>query len=209
MPIISLHDTDDFKLVIWEITESTENLFNAIKLSKKEEIDYCTITSDTRKKEWLAVRNLLDLTLHQKDEICYDLNGKPSLKLSHLNISITHAKKMAGILLSAKKHIGLDIEQANRKMEKVIPRFLNKTEQKTLSDLPHWMAIVFWCCKEAVFKAVEQPGVDFSETIHLSPLNTNRENGIIEAHFKNENLNKSLELHYFLINGYYCVYTVT
>ena len=119
MAIVKIIETNAGKLGIWKLSESSETLTGLYPFSKSEKSEFNLIKSEKRKKEFLAVRILLVKMLHSKTRILYNSNGKPYLKSSILNISISHSPELVTILLS-EKNAGIDVENINRKTE-IIP----------------------------------------------------------------------------------------
>jgi len=155
---------------IWEMTEETASLLSLFQFSDREKKEFEQLSSERRKREYLAVRLLLKELLGAPPEILYNHLGRPRLKNSGYNLSISHSADLAVVFLSPKK-IGIDVENTERNIEKVATRFLNVHEKefvKTSANQQKTM-IVLWCAKEAIFKCSEKQGIDFGKEIYIPP----------------------------------------
>lgn len=123
----------------------------------------CNIEADPdlnfRERERKSVQGLLRYMLHD-DTVVVDHNddGKPTIP--GYNISITHTRGYAAIILSKVKHVGIDIEYISDRVERITERFLRPDElsafESVTSSHGDWStASIFlraWCAKEAVYK---------------------------------------------------------
>lgn len=97
-------------------------------------------------------------------------NGAPFLTgCRETSISVSHSRKFAAVAIGdSNEKIGIDIEDSTRpQLAKVANRFLSALELEVLSVQPDGLAKA-WTAKEAVYKAGDTPGVDFSRDIELS-----------------------------------------
>jgi phosphopantetheinyl transferase (holo-ACP synthase) len=79
-------------------------------------------------------------------------------------ISVTHCKEMAAIALApANARIGIDCETPDREnqLSRVSTRFLAPKQMKSWGNFP--ASLWAWTIKEAAYKAVLQPGLEFSK----------------------------------------------
>ncbi len=159
------NDQGSFHLYQYE--QSSEELMNKVQLSEPELSKLNSFSSTKRKKEWLAVRYLLNI-LHPKEKICltYNEHGKPSLS-NGLKISISHSSNYVGIGLSESNEIGIDIQYFKQSIEKIQSKFIHPREAQIIqssteiepSDLLHY----YWTAKEAIYKKISVPGTIFCE----------------------------------------------
>lgn len=163
-------------LGIWEISESSDDLFSIFKFSETEKNEFSKIKAERRKTEYLAVRLLLQELLNKKQEIQYQQSGKPELKSIKKNISISHSSNFIVILLSDKK-IGIDVEVAQRDIEKVATRFLHKNELKQIHNESNQQLakILYWSAKEAIFKCTDEQHIEFRDHIFIDPFTIEKE----------------------------------
>ncbi len=157
-------------LGIWELSESSSQMIPLLHFSEIEKAAFEKISNEKRKKEFLGVRLLLKTLLHQKTEISYKDNGQPYLKNSRWNISISHSAELAVVLLSEKK-TGIDVENTQRNISSLVPRFLNDAEKRQAEkeENPQQARILYWSAKEAIYKCAGAANIDFKRQIRIYP----------------------------------------
>jgi phosphopantetheine--protein transferase-like protein len=190
MPFAEKITTKTGVLGIWKLKETAADLISQFQFSDNELENFTKIKHETRKREYLATRLLLQKLLNKKVEIEYLQSGKPLLKNSHFNISISHSANFVAIIISTKK-IGIDIENTNRNITKIATKFLSsdeiehikKTENKQIATT------LYWSAKEAIFKCTNENGIQINEQIAILPFEIKKEGkfaGIFnkETHYK-------------------------
>lgn len=193
------------RLALWSLTESLEFFEEKANLSPSDLIVYEKIKSQSRKKEWLAVRVLLNEVLGFWPQITYTETGKPLLQNHSRHLSISHSKTMVGILLCTNPYAGIDIEKTDRSIEKVSKRFLSEAELSQLEQHPsNFSRILYWCAKEAIFKAVNESNVLFSKQIAIKKV---KEDGTIESTFQSDNETLDFILNFEEIDKHMVVWT--
>ncbi len=105
--------------------------------------------AESRRKEWLAVRQILQIAAG-KTELIYDPSGKPSLP--GLYLSVSHTTGYSGVYLSTEYQGGLDLEAISPRILKIAERFLNEQEKKRFSTDDIQLLTLLWSTKEALFK---------------------------------------------------------
>ncbi|AHW62050.1 Phosphopantetheinyl transferase [Draconibacterium orientale] len=171
MPLIEKIENQNSTIGIWELKEAADDLLKEVKLTPVETARLATFKAEKRRKEFLASRLLLQQLLPECPEIVYrDKFGKPSLKDSGLNISITHSADLAAIILSD-KNIGIDVEQIHRNIDKVVTRYASPEEIEFIENSkdPQFVKILLWAAKEAIFKCAEIQGIQFNRQIEITP----------------------------------------
>ncbi len=181
MEIISdctILETEAGKLGIRMLTESADYLAGNFHFSEMEKIEFQSLKNETRRREYLAVRILVEAMLGRKVKIEYSQNGKPLLKNYPLKISISHSADMAIVLLS-EKNIGADVEKTDRNTERVATRFLSVKELNCIQNSPNpsVLQVLYWSAKEAAFKFSDVPEIEFKEHIVIHPFELNPEGG--------------------------------
>jgi 4'-phosphopantetheinyl transferase len=159
-------ETEAGILGIGELNKPLEEFLFGFQSTDSERETFDKLILEKRKKEFLGVRLIAEELLHEKSEIIYDSAGRPALKNSLLNISISHSNELVAILVSEKK-VGVDVENINRTIEKVAKRFLSQKEleyTKRQKDAQTTM-ILFWSTKEAVYKCSGLNGILFNHDI--------------------------------------------
>jgi 4'-phosphopantetheinyl transferase EntD len=186
MPIFYQQDIDeDTKLGIWKIEED-ENFFLQSVVPQRN------VSHPHKKLQHLAGRYLLKylfpdfpLSLIQIAD-----TRKPYLENEAYHFSISHCGDYAAAIVSKIKRVGVDIEIATEKVERIRYKFLSG-EEMTIGN-GHWgldidelligkeqatientqkgndaiiPLTIFWSCKEAVFKWYGLGEVDFKQHI--------------------------------------------
>lgn len=173
-------------LGFWEIKETAEQLLETLNPEAEELERYQSLRNDLRKKEWLAVRLLLQKMTGSDTKIDYDPAGKPNLVNTPGNISISHSSNCVVIYLHTEEQPGIDIELITRNVTKAARKFLSADELKDCmvdDQLSNKDVMLRWCAKEAVFKMVPISDIDFASQIACiaQPLTTNE--GVFSATF--------------------------
>lgn len=155
-------------LGLWQIDESVGAFFKKYPWTQKYQVDLeRQYPNDVRKLEFLATRVLLhDILLSEGyskrkisdlGEISYDLNGKPLLK--GYQISISHTKGYAAVIISKEKRVGVDIEYLDNRVQRVASKFLRKDEKADDLD----SLLIHWCGKETVYKLFSEEKLRFQD----------------------------------------------
>lgn len=173
---------DESVLGVWEITESKEELLALFPdtLKMKAENHVAKIRSEKRAAEWLSVRLMLFLLLQEEKIVYHRTDGRPYLSDDSFNVSISHTKAHAAVLLHKSKNVGIDIEETSDRVHKVAGKFISDDEYihepaKNAHLLLHWSA------KETMFKLLSESEIDFKQHLHLEKF-IPQEKGVITAH---------------------------
>jgi 4'-phosphopantetheinyl transferase len=160
---------NESRICIWEITESLDELLEISGIGK-EDLNGSETVNPKRQQEWIAIRLLLKQMLGQdeKIKIFYDEHGKPHLNGIKKNISISHTKRFAGVIMNDKKFVGIDLEIISPRIEKISHRFLNDAEKSRLKNQNRLEQLyILWGAKECAFKIYAEGGVDFKEMLEV------------------------------------------
>lgn len=159
---ITITDLQCSLLGICKISHIPNKVKESFILTQKDQEYYNNIRNSRRKNEWLATRILLNQMLNGNHQILYTQEGKPYLKDHKYDLSISHSKEYATILLSSTKQVALDIENTKRRISHLKNKFVNNNETPQ-NDLDLFK---IWCAKEAIFKLVNHHPIDLqNETI--------------------------------------------
>jgi len=203
MPLFIKENINGGILALWELTENPEVLTGMVKISPEDRDTYEKFTNNRRKKEWLATRVLLREALHVNSAISYKNSGRPYLEDSSYNIGISHSSGFVALLAHKEKTPGVDIENINRSIEKVAPKFMSQDELNSClikeDKYSREKLFVHWSAKEAVFKMVPHSGIEFSSRINILPFNLNNSAGEIKAVYKHDNKQETIPLSYRFI----------
>ena len=176
MPFVTEIQTGFGRAGIWELTESPQELTEYFQFTRLEETEFEKINATKRQIEYLATRLLLQKLLGRKTEISYQPDGRPVLKESSLNVSISHSANLVVVIL-AETACGVDAELKNRNIENVAKRFLHPDEISHINSSGNrqFLQMLHWCAKEAIFKCSRQHGIQFDEQIKIEPFHTENE----------------------------------
>lgn len=192
------------KILIWEITETEEELITSLANFKKYEPEFTALKNSKRKLEFLASRIALNYLAGQTVYVAYDTSGKPFLLNEKLHISISHSRQWVAVMLAG-TNCGIDIECPTDKILKVYRRFLNDQEQRDLfqntGDIVKLQ--LAWSAKEALYKIIGEKAVDFSGQLQIAPFEAQQEGRIEVVHLP---ANKMYELAYKVTPSFNLVY---
>lgn len=187
---------------IWEVEETTKQLYQSISLKPSDINLLESIKSEKRKIEIIAVRNLLKY-LDINSEINYDINGKPLVKGG--NISISHSYQYVGLIYSEKHICSIDIERISEKILKVKNKIFDNAEID-IAQNNHLVYTLMWSCKECVFKIADKNGIDFKKQIKVIDICDVTHK--IVCKFIEEDKTTFYEMNYFIYNNFVFVYCV-
>lgn len=206
MPLILNQYETNYRLSLWKLTEPLDFFESKSHMSLYDTELYNQITNETRKKEWLAVRIMLNDVLGFWPQITYMETGKPIINNHSRHLSISHSREMVGILLCTSPFAGVDIEYKNRNIEKVMRRFLSPVELENIKNMDvHDKEVIHWCAKEAIFKSVNTVNVDFATRIFVEDITND---GKIKGKFITDKEETQLDLSYIEIEDHIVVWTI-
>jgi len=194
---------------LWEISETTEALFQQLNPAGEELERFHLFKNESRKKEWLAVRLLLQQMHGDGAGIIYTANGKPDLVNIPGNISISHSSGFVVIYYHPEFHPGIDIELITRNVERASRKFLSEKELQDCTfdnQISNKDLMLRWCAKEAVFKMVPDADIDFASQIASNALPLQTKEGTMTATFSNEANKYFILLHFRLIEDLLVVF---
>ena len=195
---------EDAKVLVWELTESIDELRSKLNLSDNELNEFGKLVSEKRKLEYLGVRIALMELIGKKIEIKYDSFGKPFLADKSYQISISHSKIWIAVMIDPARQVGVDIEIPTDKILKLYKRFLNNTEQKELTSGDKINKLMLaWSAKEVLYKIIGIEAVDFANQLHIYPFELNTIGKLNAEHSKTK---KTYKLNYIQNTDYILVY---
>ncbi len=203
MAIIYSEKYGNARLGLWKITEEEEELLSLAGLSETDFQTFASFKASQRRKEWLAIRALLKQLLDKPARIGYHQDGRPFLEDHSLNISISHTKGYAAVLLHEKEIPGIDIELESRSAEKVATRILNQEELEACREdggYSNKKLLIHWCSKEVVFKMVPDHSVSYLNQIRISLNNPISQPCSFSADYLSENGSLSFDMYYQSLN---------
>ena len=120
------------QILVWEITESLEELLGNVVLKEKTQLRLNKMKSEMHQRAFLSVRMLLKEAGYADFELHYDEFGKPYF-LDGKHVSITHSHHFSAIIISD-EIVGIDIEMQRQKIIRIADKFVNATELHRLKS---------------------------------------------------------------------------
>jgi len=171
---------DRYRLGIWKMEENEDKL----RITLKDYALTAPYTNPGKRVEYLSVRALALLMDLNPLDIAYHPSGKPYLNESESNISISHTKGYAAILLSENSLTGIDIEHKSDKVLKVKRKFISPEEEKNLpkeTESEILALLLHWSAKESLYKAIPDEGVDFIKELRILDFTAPQNKGSFHA----------------------------
>jgi phosphopantetheinyl transferase len=208
MPLYkTIQHNSNTQILIWNITESFEQLNQEVQLNEKNQLRLDGMKSELHQRAFLSVRKLLALSGYSDFDLYYDEFGKPHLhsKNSHTEfteVSITHSHHFSAIIVS-NEPVGIDIEKQREKILKIAHKFVNDGELERLqkTDLNDYIKklTVKWGAKEAVFKIKNEKGISFKDHIQVAPFDLNETQTSADLSFNGKNEKFTIHFSFNLI----------
>ncbi len=207
MPLYKTIQTEDYRVLVWKITESYNDLFRGIVLK-----DFClhrleSMTSDIHQRGFLSVRKLLGTAGYTDFDLYYDENGKPHLK-DGKHISITHSFDFSSIIIS-NQPTGIDLEQQREKIIRIARKFTdfdNDFFDKSNIEQTTRQLTTIWGIKEAIYKYHSQKGLSLKQHINVLPFDINGHE--IEAEVNYQHISHKHKGHFYEFEGYTLVHLI-
>ena len=180
MPVIVQKSiSNNISLSIWSIEESLDFFLSNLRLTKNCEQRLDKLKSDEMKKQFLAVRKLIQLNGISLDSLRYSSEGIPFLN-NEKNISISHTKGFSAIAISPKP-VGIDIQDFRDKILSISKKFINSKERDLIDPSSIKELTLVWCIKEATYKVHRKPGLDFKDEIKIQSISNNLSHSTVEV----------------------------
>ena len=180
MPLIVQKSiSNNISLSIWSIEESLDFFLSNLRLTKNCEQRLDRLRSDEMKKQFLAVRKLIQLNGISLDSLSYSSEGIPFLN-TEKNISISHTKGFSAIAISPKP-VGIDIQDFRDKILNISKKFINSNERDLIDPSSIKELTLVWCIKEATYKVYRKPGLDFKDEIKIQSISDNLSHSTVEV----------------------------
>jgi 4'-phosphopantetheinyl transferase len=173
MPLIRKEKISEFSSwALWHITEELDELIQLLEPADEDKAALDTLVHEKQKKEWLASRVLIK-QLAAWYNISYtgiykDQNGKPWLKDSSAEISISHSYPYATAIIHLYKPVGIDIEHFKPKLVNISERFLSPEELIYTEENINKLCI-FWSAKEVLYKIYNRRKLIFKKDLQILP----------------------------------------
>ena len=158
------------KLILWKITEPLSDLLQLVNLNEEEKEKLQSFGSESRKKEYLATRILVQKALGKDACIKNNVHGKPRLINSDVSISISHTKSYVGILIGKNHELALDMEALSDRVHRIAKRFLSEQELKSISQNKKLIHLYqHWCAKECLIKLYGKKDAHLIDELKIDP----------------------------------------
>ena len=186
MPLVYQQNINETaKIGVWHITES-EDFFLESVFPQKE------INHPHKRLQHLVGRYLLkkigkDFPL---DLIKANSSGKPYLENENCHFSISHCGDYAAAIISEHSNVGIDIEKANQKIEKIKNKFSSIQELELFAN--HAIdqidsLTMIWSIKEAMYKWYGRSMIDFKKHLCIERIQLNDDFILTECVIKKNN----------------------
>jgi phosphopantetheinyl transferase len=165
------------QILVWEITESYQELFGEVQLNEKSLLRLNNMKSELHQRGFLSVRKLLQEAGYNDFDLYYDESGKP-----HLNdekfISITHSFHFSAIIISDQK-AGIDIEMQREKIIRIADKFVDYEfhflKPEKIQEYIRKLTVI-WGVKESIFKIRNEKGISFKDHIKVNKFEIKEKN---------------------------------
>jgi 4'-phosphopantetheinyl transferase len=205
--IFKTANTND-TIAVCSFDENIENEFSKIEnlLSSEELNGIRNFKNENFRRQKMAGRTLLNKFLGEVGEVEYDQHGKPHLKSHSFDISFSHAKDKVAVMLS-KKTAGIDIQDVTPRIRKIVHKYMNQPELDSLAEHTYdTHATLYWCAKEALYKAYGERQLIFTENIIVQPFSFIPGSGTFKGSIVLNNSKKDFALKYEIIGIFALVY---
>ncbi|WP_286967858.1 4'-phosphopantetheinyl transferase family protein [Flavobacterium sp. UBA4854] len=196
MPLFqTIQFNETTKILIWEITESFDELYKRVTLKEKTQRRLDGMKSQMHQRAFLSVRMLIQEMGFTDKDLHYDEFGKPYFDCDN-HISITHSYHFAAIIISKEK-VGIDMELQREKIQRIADKF---TDFECSYLKPEFVEeyikklTVIWGAKEAIFKIRNEKGISFKDHINVNNFSLRENQTQASLHF--DNLVKDFDVHY-------------
>lgn len=204
MPLFKTIPIEGGLIGLWKFEETTADLLPDFSEEELADPNFLKYTHEKRKIEWLATRTLIRQLIGSNFSISYLSSGKPILNhYQFKHISISHSRDFVAVILHEHLKVGIDIEETTRDYKRIEKKYLSDIELIQTNRNPLQQCL-YWCAKEAIFKLVDDEGIEFRQQIHII---TEPENQYF-AKFTSGDQESSYELNYLFISEH-CLVWVT
>ena len=185
MPLLYQQNINEqINLAIWKMEEE-EDFFVL------EGYHALFIKHDEKRKQHLAGRFLLRTMMPglNMENVELDKNGKPFIKGSKADFSISHSGDLVTVLVAMERRVGVDVEEINDRILRVQHKFMSEKDEEAFQSTAFTnteRATICWTVKEAVYKLHGKSGVDFKRDIRLKKISKTQEGWEGEFEFGQE-----------------------
>lgn len=189
MPLIETLHAQEAIIGLWQMNETELQLLDMLENRAIYQSELDSFVSQKRRIEFLSVRLLLQQFLDLDEvRVGYEPSGKPYLIDSDYQLSISHTKGYAVVILHPSRRVAIDIEQRADKVMRLQSKFMNEAELEAI-DSAHSLSytLICWSAKESLFKWLSESAIDFREHLLITPFRV-AESGCLNTFFnRNDN----------------------
>ncbi len=203
MPATWRKINSEYSIIVWKSIEQMKILLQNASLSQSETTEWNSFQSESRKREWLTVRNALQILIPGSNgsSIYYNVNGKPQLQKEGF-ISISHSQEYIALLKTHVPEIGIDIEIIHPRIVKLSQKFLCEDEKLSVGDENQLEKLhVMWGAKEVLYKIHSIGDIDFKKDLRVHPF-IYKTSGELEASILKKGYQKDFKIFYEKIDQY-------
>lgn len=197
-------------IVVCRFDKNIEIDFSILKneLNETEGNDILSIKNEVLRRQKMAGRVLLKTVLGETGKLEYNEHGKPLLKSHEFDISFSHCKDRVALMLS-NKTAGIDIQDIGPKIRRIVHKFMNIPELNSLKEENYEThATLYWCAKEALYKAYGERQLIFTDNIIIEPFSFENAKGNFKGTIKRSGSERNFILNYKIIDSFALVYIV-
>ena len=202
MPILNKDISINKNVQLWKITEPWTELIELFQNDTEINTIIEGTKNESKKQQFLASRLLIKKEFGSWKTLS-NSNGKPYLFNKESEISITHDKKIVGIIKS-EHPCGIDLQEVTLKVMRIKNKFINENDLYSASDKERDLTIL-WCAKEALYKINGDPNIFFKE--HMIIEETSDQN-IIIGKIIHPDYRQDYKMKVHFIENYCLVYTL-
>ncbi|TCO10473.1 4'-phosphopantetheinyl transferase family protein [Natronoflexus pectinivorans] len=193
-------------LSVWKIKETEKQLAELLSFTELMRNQLKLISNSEKRLEWLASRLLIQRLSGLPPCVSHTSSGKPNLNKSDLNVTISHTKGFAAVLISSQA-CGVDMEYPSSRISKLSERFVNPTEEKYISgrDEPTYHAVI-WCAKETLYKTAGIQGIIFKDQMVIDPFLPEKSGTLSGRILFEDSPVQEYDLSYKITDEYYLVW---
>ena len=199
MPLLNdLVPNESLLCKLWRIDELEEIMDPNNELNSEDYQILLKRKANHLRRQFLASRKLIGL-INPDLRISYKENIQ--ILSDNRNISISHSDEIVTVLISKENGIGVDVEKINNKVHSVASKFLSSNEIQFFGKAPSTRQLIrAWTAKEAVYKALRKPGINFSDNIILDKFNDKAKSA--NAKFISSDQETTFKLYFYDLDDY-------
>ena len=211
MPNYVHHTFEGGGIAIWYITETSDELYALLDTHRYDE-PLSERRCESRRAEWLAVRQLVKELFGSEVEVAYHSTGRPYLKGSAIHISISHTQGYAAVAYHRHSPIGVDIERIANRVERIAHRFTSSVEAGYINlheaCIRQGYHLINWSAKETLYKLLDDARmVDFKVAFHIAPYTLHPQGTLAATLLASGNTMVSVHYHFF--PDFVCTWALT